>query len=160
MECIKADLNNSAHASAVITLLQGYAMDIMGGGERLSDNTQANLIDELKKRPINHTFLAYIDGEAVGVAICFEAFSTFACKPLLNIHDFSVKPEYRRRGVAKALLAYITEYATAMGCCKLTLEVLSNNTPAKAAYTQDGFQAYELDASAGAAEFWQKKLEH
>ena len=59
-----------------------------------------------------------------GVAICFEGFSTFACKPLLNIHDFCVKAEFRRRGLAMAMLMHIEIFARSIGCCKLTLEVL------------------------------------
>ena len=34
----------------------------------------------------------------------------------------------------------------------------SGNIPAKKAYEQAGFEGYELDATAGFAEFWQKKI--
>ena len=42
------------------------------------------------------------------------------------------------------------------GCCKVTLEVLSNNEKAKKAYTRFGFEPYVLDPAAGPAQFWQK----
>ena len=44
------------------------------------------------------------------------------------------------------------------GCCKLTLEVLDGNAPAKAAYEKFGFASYELDPAVGGALCWQKKL--
>jgi len=87
-----------------------------------------------------------------------EGFSTFACKPLLNVHDIAVLSGHRRQGVAAALLAAIEALARELGCCKLTLEVLSNNLPAQAAYRKVGFHSYRLDPKAGQAMFWQKKL--
>ena len=52
----------------------------------------------------------------------------------------------------------IEQHAREIGCCKVTLEVLEGNHPAKKAYSQAGFAAYELDPEAGQALFWQKKL--
>lgn len=60
-----------------------------------------------------------------GLCICFEGFSTFDCKPLLNIHDCVTKAEYRQKGVCSALFARIVEDARTNGFCKVTLEVLS-----------------------------------
>jgi hypothetical protein len=40
----------------------------------------------------------------------------------------------------------------------VTLEVLGNNLIAKASYSKFGFNAYELSAGTGKAEFWQKYL--
>ena len=39
----------------------------------------------------------FID-KPVGLATTFEGFSTFAAKPLINIHDIAVLPDYRGRG--------------------------------------------------------------
>jgi ribosomal protein S18 acetylase RimI-like enzyme len=94
----------------------------------------------------------------VGLAICIEGFSTFACRPLLNIHDMVVVREYRGRGIAKRLLAKAEEIALNLGCCKLTLEVLEGNAAAQAAYRACGFEGYQLDPKMGRAMFWQKKL--
>jgi ribosomal protein S18 acetylase RimI-like enzyme len=44
------------------------------------------------------------------------------------------------------------------GCCKLTLEVLSENHAAKASYRAFGFDDYTLDPTTGHALFWQKEL--
>jgi ribosomal protein S18 acetylase RimI-like enzyme len=93
------------------------------------------------------------------VAICFEGFSTFACQPLLNIHDIAVLPERRRRGVASAMLAKAEDAARARGCCKLTLEVLEGNRAAQAAYAAHGFAGYALRPEMGKAMMWQKWID-
>ena len=157
-EIIIADLSNSHHANATLFLLNEYARDIMGGGEDLSDFVKNHLISTLQARPGVHIVLAYVDAKPAGVAICFEGFSTFACKPLLNIHDFAITPEFRRRGLAKNIMEKIEEIARQLSCCKITLEVLEGNKTAQALYSQCGFAHYELDSQMGRALFWQKKL--
>jgi len=153
-----ADLSSSSHAAAIIHLLAEYAKDEMGGGAELPAFVQANLIAELRKRQGVQVVLAFVDAAPVGLAICIEGFSTFACKPLLNIHDIIVIKTYRGRGISKQLLAKAEDIARSLGCCKLTLEVLEGNTLAQAAYKASGFAGYELDPRMGKAMFWQKKL--
>ena len=163
-ECriITADYRNPDHAAAIIYLLDRYARDPMGGGRPLPPQVLDNLIPELAQRPYAFSLLAYISDEtgdkAVGLLNGFEGFSTFACKPLLNIHDVTVLPEHRGHGIAQQLLAATEALARDRGCCKLTLEVLSENTSARAAYRRFGFEAYSLDSDTGEAGFWQKLL--
>ena len=157
-EVLLADLSNPLHANATLYLLNEYAKDEMGGGEALDAHVQLNLISELRKRPGIHVVLAFVDQQPAGLAICIEGFSTFACKPLLNIHDLAVVPAFRGQGLARKLLARVEALARDLGCCKLTLEVLEGNQVAKAAYRSFGFAGYELGSASGKAEFWQKKL--
>lgn len=59
----------------------------MGGSAKLTAFVKDNPIAKLRKRqgvPIVHAFIA---NTPAGLAICFEGFSTVACKPQLNIHD-------------------------------------------------------------------------
>lgn len=56
------------------------------------------------------------------------------------------------------MLEKVEEIARSKDCCKVTLEVLSNNEVAKSAYRKFGFSGYELDPEAGFALFWQKSL--
>ena len=49
-------------------------------------------------------------------------------------------------------------HARAIGCCKLTLEVLSGNMVATRAYLRFGFAQYALDPAVGHAMFMQKWL--
>mgnify|MGYP000399452681 CR=1 FL=1 len=69
----------------------------------------------------------------------FLGFSTFRAAPLFNIHDVTVRPEARRRGVARRLLNEVIQWARGHGCCRVTLEVRSDNTPASELYRSLGF---------------------
>lgn len=156
---MNADLSSERDASAVIDLLDAYASDIMGGGTPLSPFVRANLVPELHKRDGAHVLLAYVDDEPAGIMIGIEGFSTFACKPLLNIHDVAVLPRFRGQGIARRMLAQMELLARQRGCCKLTLEVLEGNAIARALYASCGFAGYALDPGMGHALFWQKKIE-
>jgi len=159
VEIIDVDLSLPKHADAVVCLLNDYALDPMGGGGGLSDFAKATLVPELRRRHWMRGLLAYVDGEPAGLAICIEGFSTFACKPLLNIHDLAVARRFRRQGIAKQLLARIEIIARGMGCCKVTMEVLEGNTIAQSAYRACGYAPYQLDPETGRAMFWQNILE-
>lgn len=155
---IKADYLDEKHAQEIQFLLNSYASDPMGGGKILDENVQKNVVKELAKRPYAFSILAYIDDKPCGLVNCFEAFSTFACRPLINIHDLAVLVEYRGHGISQKMLEKVEEIAVEKNCCKITLEVLCNNEPAKASYQKFGFSDYELDPNAGSALFWQKKI--
>lgn len=157
------DLKNGPISRAWLDLLDHYAQDPMGGGEGLSEHARGHLVRELRVFPGFHGALAWLaadDGSEtpVGLINCFTGFSTFAARPLLNIHDVVVHADYRGRGIGRALLAWAEQRARDLGCCKLTLEVLSNNTAALAAYERAGFAPYVLDPAAGQALFLQKLL--
>jgi GNAT superfamily N-acetyltransferase len=136
---VEADLSLPAHQAATLRLLGEYSMDPMGDGKPLSDLAQRNLISGLQRHPTTLVFLAYHGEEAVGLAICFLGFSTFAARPLVNIHDYFVQPAHRGTGVGRRLMAAIEQRARELACCKLTLEVQENNHRARALYTAAGF---------------------
>lgn len=153
-----ADYNNPQQAQDLVELLDGYAHDPMGGGEALAPNVKQNLVAELAKLPHAFSILAYADGKPAGLVNCFLGFSTFAAKPLVNIHDITVSKDFRGLGLSYKMLEKVEEVARAKGCCKITLEVLEGNQIAKNSYSKFGFAAYELDPETGKALFWQKKL--
>jgi GNAT superfamily N-acetyltransferase len=153
-----ADYHNPVDAAAAVGLLDAYARDPMGGGEPLSGFSRSNLATALAARPDALTLLAFDEDTAIGLLNAFEGFSTFHCRPLFNIHDLYVAPAYRNRGLSRRLIASLEEIARDRGCCKLTLEVLSGNQPARSSYRRAGFAPYQLDAAQGQAEFWQKIL--
>ncbi|SMO86972.1 GNAT family N-acetyltransferase [Gracilimonas mengyeensis] len=158
IEVVKADYQNPQHQKDIPFLLNEYATDPMGAGEPLSQHVRDHLVSELAKLPHAFSIIAYVNDQPAGLANCFEGFSTFACLPLINIHDLCVIPQFRGLGLSQMLLQKVEEIANSKGCCKITLEVLSNNTVAKSAYQKFGFSGYELDPEAGSAVFWQKKL--
>ncbi|MDT8992181.1 GNAT family N-acetyltransferase [Curvibacter sp. APW13] len=152
------DYHRSDDANALVAMLDAYARDPMGGGEPLSAHARANVVGSLASMPHAFSVLAFDGGAAVGFANCFEGFSTFACRPLVNIHDFAVLASSRGRGVGQALMACIEEEARRRGACKLTLEVLQGNRAAYQLYQRLGFANYQLDPAMGHAEFLQKYL--
>ncbi|MEE4452014.1 GNAT family N-acetyltransferase [Novosphingobium resinovorum] len=154
----RADFADPADAAAIVAMLDVYARDPMGGGEPLSDDVRERLVPALAQVPGAFVLLARIDGEAVGIANCFTGFSTFAARPLVNIHDIAVAPGHRGKGIARALFAAIEAEARARGACKITLEVLSGNQRAKELYASLGYGDYQLDPETGHALFWQKRL--
>lgn len=158
LEIVETDYAPPPHRAAIVALLDAYATDLMGGSTPLTDFARAHLVEELRRRPSIHTLLAFDDGEPVGLLVSNEGFSTFACRPLLNIHDLVVVPGRRGRGIGQALLALAEEIARRQGCCKLTLEVLEGNAVARGLYAKTGFISYELDPRAGRALFLEKKL--
>lgn len=150
---------NPQHAKDLIDLLSNYANDPMGGGTELTEYVISNLPTELSKLPHAFSIILYVENKAAGLVNCFEAFSTFYCKPIINIHDIVVVKEFRGRGLSHLMLKKIEDIAKKKNCCKLTLEVLEGNDVAKSAYQKFGFSDYELDPKMGHAVFWQKTLE-
>lgn len=158
LKVVPLDLSDLAQAEIWLELLDHYANDPMGGGDGLSDYAKLNLVRTMREVPGFHGALAWLDGRAVGLIDCFAGFSTFAARPLLNIHDIVVHASLRGQGIGQALLGWAEARARQLGCCKLTLEVLSNNTRAMASYQQAGFAPYVLDPAAGHALLLQKYL--
>ncbi len=155
---VLADYADPAHARLIPELLNAYALDPMGGGVPIPAANLERLVEELSQRAHAFTLLAFVDGEPAGIANCFEGYSTFRAKPLVNIHDLAVLDGFRGAGVGKALMNAVEDEAVKRGCCKVTLEVLEGNKRARAAYQAQGFAAYALDPETGHALFLEKKL--
>jgi len=153
-----ADYTHADDAAAIMALLDAYARDPAGGGIPIAPELLARLPAELARRPQAFSVLAFDDGAAVGLVNCIEGFSTFACRPLVNVHDVVVLASHRGRRVARRMIEYVEQEARARDACKLTLEVLSGNAAALRAYEREGFAAYQLDPAFGSALFLQKKL--
>lgn len=155
---VQADLDRPDHQAAVLAMVDAYSCDPMGDGAPLCAEARARLIPGLRKHPTTLVFLSF-DGETpVGVAVCFLGFSTFAARPLVNLHDVAVAPTHRGRGVARDLLMVVEAKARELGCCKLTLEVLDQNQRALRIYGAAGFKRYALQPGAGEAIFLSKTL--
>lgn len=159
IEVIQANYLDAHHAQAISYLLDCYATDPMGGAAPLPTYVKENLATELAKIPNAFSIICYADGNPAGLINCFEGFSTFKCKPLLNIHDVVVINEYRGMGLCQIMFERIEEIARQRGYCKMTLEVLEGNKAAQSAYLKNGFVGYELDPAMGKALFWQKTLD-
>jgi ribosomal protein S18 acetylase RimI-like enzyme len=153
-----ANLDSATDADAITRVLDSYASDPRGGGSPLPADVKARLIPGLKEHPATRAWLAFDAQEAIGLCVGFIGYSTFAARPLLNIHDLAVVPGRRGSGVGRALLTAAETYARDAGCCKLTLEVQDDNTPARTLYERFGFGDVVYGAS-GPTRFLAKKLE-
>jgi GNAT superfamily N-acetyltransferase len=154
----RVDYRHAADRAALTSLLNHYAQDPMGGAAPLAADALARLCDDLAARPFAFSFLAWQGGEAVGLINCFEGYSTFKARPLINIHDVVVHERARGKGVGQSLLQAVELEARARKACKITLEVLTGNGVAMKSYERFGFAPYALDPSAGTASFMQKWL--
>ena len=154
----QADYANAQDALAIVLLLDAYASDPAGGGEGLSDFAKTHLVPALAARPQAYSVLAFDGDVPVGLVNCIEGFSTFKCRPLVNVHDVAVLASHRGQRIAERMLAEAERIARERGACKLTLEVLSGNTPAVKLYQRIGFEGYQLDPAMGTASFMQKWL--
>lgn len=158
LQIFRADYHHAVHASALVDVLDAYARDPAGGGHPLSEFAKTHLVQELAARPQAFSVLAFDGALPVGLVNCFEGFSTFACRPLVNVHDVVVLASHRGRRVGEKMLAEVEATARERGACKLTLEVLQGNAPAIKLYGRVGFAGYQLDPALGSAQFLQKWL--
>ena len=153
----EADLADPADGAGIVDVLNSYASDRVGGGEPLSAEVRARLPLVLRDHPTTVVLLAIAAGRPVGVAVCFLGLSTFQARPLLNIHDLAVVPEWRGKGVGRALLEAAESHASRRGCCKLTLEVQDDNSRARGLYEHFGFSDFVVGES-GPTRFLYKPL--
>src|SRR5437773_7191604 len=155
---VEADLSLPAHQEAVLAMVDAYSRDAMGDGKLLDQDVRTQLIPGLRRHPTTLIFLAFDGDRPVGAAVCFISFSTFAAKPLINIHDFVVLTASRGKGVGRRLLDAVEDKARELDCCKLTLEVMDNNHHALRMYRAAGFVRYALQEETGTAIFMSKPL--
>jgi ribosomal protein S18 acetylase RimI-like enzyme len=153
-DILRADLDDPRHQAAIVELLDSYSRDPFGEGKPLEPEARERLIPGLKAHGGAVVLLAYEQGQPVGLALCLLGFSSFRGRPLLNIHDLAVRPEARGRGVGRQLLEALEVEARRLGCCKLTLEVRSDNTRAMELYRKVGFEPGEPPTW-----FWTRKLD-
>ncbi|MFH1071156.1 MAG: GNAT family N-acetyltransferase [Candidatus Glassbacteria bacterium] len=115
--------------------------------ERLSPEvvaTEEMLSENLfGKKRYAEVLIGYYQGEAAGFAIYFHNFSTFVSRPGIYLEDIYVRPEYRGKGLGKALLIYIARLAKERNCGRLEWSVLDWNEPAIRFYKNLGARAME-----------------
>ncbi len=84
--------------------------------------------------------VAELDGKPAGFALFFHSFSTFLGRAGLFLEDLYVRPEYRDRGVGKALIARLAVLTMERGCGRLEWNCLDWNEPSIGFYRALGAQ--------------------
>jgi GNAT superfamily N-acetyltransferase len=80
-------------------------------------------------QPRAEVLIAEWHGAPAGFALFFHNFSTFLAKPGLYLEDLFVLPEFRGRGIGKALLTRLAALAVERGCGRFEWTVLDWNEP-------------------------------
>lgn len=88
--------------------------------------------------PYAEAIIAEWEEKTVGFALFFPNYSTFLTKPGLYIEDIFVLPNYRLRGIGKAMLTHIAHLAAMRDAGRLEWSVLDWNTPAIGFYQKMG----------------------
>ena len=90
------------------------------------------------EQPPFECVLAELGGQAVGFALFFYNYSTWKGRRGLYLEDLFVLPEFRGRGVGKALFLHVGKLAKQRGCARYEWAALDWNTPAIAFYKRFG----------------------
>lgn len=92
--------------------------------------TEAGLREALfGPKPAAEVRIAEWQGKPVGFALFFHNFSTFLGKRGIYLEDLFVLPDFRGKGIGKALLVHLAGLATARGCGRFEWSVLDWNKP-------------------------------
>lgn len=84
--------------------------------------------------PFAEVLIGEYEGIAVSFALFFYNFSTFIGKPGIYLEDLYVKPEYRRQGFGRKMLAHLARLAKDRNCGRFEWSVLDWNEPAIRTY--------------------------
>ncbi len=82
------------------------------------------------ERPAAEVRIAEWQHKPAGFALFFHNYSTFLGKPGIYLEDLFVLPEYRGKGIGKAMLVHLAQLAVDRDCGRLEWSVLDWNTPA------------------------------
>jgi GNAT superfamily N-acetyltransferase len=99
--------------------------------------------DGFSGQPKFRVLIAEWNCQPAGFALFFNNYSTWRGRPGIFIEDLFVRPEFRKRGIGKSLLAKIAKIATDEGCGRLEWQVLAWNSPAIEFYGSLGARVME-----------------
>jgi ribosomal protein S18 acetylase RimI-like enzyme len=120
-------------------------MDAQDGRFRVLAITAAHLeavVFSPNPNPSAEACVAEVDGDLVALAAFRMSASTFATFPELYLDDLFVAAAFRRRGVAKALLAELARIALARSATRILLNVQADNLDAIAFYHSVGGEVF------------------
>ena len=87
--------------------------------------------------------IAEWDGEPAGFAAWFLNFSTFRGRPGIYLEDVFVRPQFRGRGIGKALLTRLARRCVDEGWARFEWAVLDWNAPSIAFYKSIGAEVMD-----------------
>lgn len=130
----KAETRDTALIFSLIRELAEY--------ERLAHEVDATEADIAKalfgESPRAFADIAEWEGRPAGFALWFYNFSTFRGRHGIYLEDLFVRPEFRSKGIGKALLKHLARRCVAEGLPRLEWWVLDWNEPALKFYRSIG----------------------
>jgi len=88
--------------------------------------------------PVGFCHIAEVDGQAAAIALWFRNFSTWDGVAGVYLEDLFVRPAFRRRGLARLMLATLARECVDNGYSRLSWAVLDWNVNAIALYDAVG----------------------
>jgi GNAT superfamily N-acetyltransferase len=124
-------------APSVFEMLRGTARE-QGNEHSLCVTVDDVRADGFGPSPRFSVLLAEVNGSIAGMALYFFDYSTWISRNGLYLEDLFVHAEYRRLGVARALMTELEAIARAAGCGRLNWVVQQGNTRAERFYESLG----------------------
>ena len=101
--------------------------------------TEADLLRDGFTEPRRfHSLIAAWNGAPAGFALYFYSYSTWQGRAGIYLEDLFVRPEFRGKGIGKAMLANVAAIAVAEGLPRFEWSVLDWNQPSIDFYQQMG----------------------
>ncbi|MGH6889664.1 MAG: GNAT family N-acetyltransferase [Rhizomicrobium sp.] len=139
--------------NAIVALLRDLAIyERLGPRFRLTEETVAR--DMLGEAPAIRCDLAYLEDSPAGIMTWYFTYSSFAGARGIYLEDFYVRPELRRSGIGRALMAHLAGTAAKHGAARIEWAVLTWNRPAMDFYESvraqrvDDWHVYRLAGEA------------
>jgi GNAT superfamily N-acetyltransferase len=134
---LRIDPATEADIPVILALIRALAEYERMAGECVTD--EARVRGSLfGPRAVAQAVIARAAGAPVGFAVWFYNYSTFLGKAGLYLEDLFVVPEWRGRGVGRALLAYLASVALARKCERMEWSVIDWNETAISFYRRLG----------------------
>jgi GNAT superfamily N-acetyltransferase len=118
----------ASDAALILTFIRALAEY-----EHLSQSVVATEQDLLRDgfgaEPKFRCVIAEWDQAPVGFALYFYNYSTFQGRPGIFLEDLFVNPEFRGKGIGRALLVHLAQVAVRENCGRYVWQVLDWNTP-------------------------------
>jgi ribosomal protein S18 acetylase RimI-like enzyme len=88
-------------------------------------------------------FIAHDDNTPAGFVQLYPSFSSVSLARIFILNDLYVREAFRRKGIAKLLLAAAVDYAKSMAAARVSLSTAIANESAQALYQSAGWKRDE-----------------
>ncbi|MDO9175779.1 MAG: GNAT family N-acetyltransferase [Actinomycetota bacterium] len=116
--------------------------DVMAAGHLFDDEPQREWTEAFFARDGHHMLFAWWGDEAVGFVTGIENLHPDKGVEMM-LYELGVDAAYRRRGIARSLVAALADLAIERGCYGMWVPIEPDNEPAEATYRSAGAEEPE-----------------